>query len=166
LQTPSCWIRRPFLAITAIAAALLVAPGAAGAADIARNSASGAGFCEEAATGDGGSGDLDFRRVFQRRYHSVPRQYHPKSPAIPPAISSPIATSKSFYTASRIPERNTAAPDPQTRKRLETRPDGQYQTREARYQDDSLMLRIGLVLGMLYVGFLAVWVWATRLRAH
>ena len=34
------------------------------------------------------------------------------------------------------------------------------------YQSDELMLQIGLVLGMAYLAFLAIWVWATRLRTH
>jgi hypothetical protein len=28
------------------------------------------------------------------------------------------------------------------------------------------MFRIGLVLGMTYLAFLAIWIWATRLRPH
>jgi hypothetical protein len=30
--------------------------------------------------------------------------------------------------------------------------------------DTALMLEIGLVLGLAYLAFLAVWIWATRLR--
>ena len=41
-----------------------------------------------------------------------------------------------------------------------------YQAVPRQYQDNELMLQIGLLLGMAYLAFLAIWVWATRLRPH
>jgi hypothetical protein len=43
---------------------------------------------------------------------------------------------------------------------------GQYQADPGQYQREELMLRIGLVLGMTYLAFVAIWIWATRLRPH
>jgi hypothetical protein len=41
-----------------------------------------------------------------------------------------------------------------------------YQAFSRQYQDKELMLQIGLLLGMAYLAFLAIWVWATRLRPN
>jgi hypothetical protein len=40
----------------------------------------------------------------------------------------------------------------------------QYHLPVAEYQRQKLMLEIGAVLGLLYVAFLATWIWATRFR--
>jgi hypothetical protein len=40
----------------------------------------------------------------------------------------------------------------------------QYQLPVAEYQRQKLMLEIGAVLGLLYIAFLATWIWATRFR--
>lgn len=32
--------------------------------------------------------------------------------------------------------------------------------------DTAVMIKIGLLLGLAYLAFLAVWIWATRLRPH
>jgi hypothetical protein len=42
----------------------------------------------------------------------------------------------------------------------------QYQTPESRHGDRRLMLRIALGLGLAYAGFVAWWMWATRLRSR
>jgi hypothetical protein len=42
----------------------------------------------------------------------------------------------------------------------------QYQPSGSRDRDGELMLRVGALLGMGYIAFLAVWIWATRLRPH
>jgi hypothetical protein len=55
---------------------------------------------------------------------------------------------------------------PEQRERLGLAKNAQYQADPRQYQDDELMLRIGLVLGMTYLAFLAIWIWATRLRPH
>jgi hypothetical protein len=33
-------------------------------------------------------------------------------------------------------------------------------------RDSRLMMQIGMLLGMVYLGFLTIWFWATRLRPH
>lgn len=43
---------------------------------------------------------------------------------------------------------------------------GQYQAPESEREDQRLMLRIALGLGLAYVVFLACWIWATRLRSR
>lgn len=40
----------------------------------------------------------------------------------------------------------------------------QYHLPVAEYQRQKLMLEIGALLGLLYVAFLATWIWATRIR--
>jgi len=42
----------------------------------------------------------------------------------------------------------------------------QYQPPESEHDDQRLMFRIALGLGLAYVGFLACWIWATRLRSR
>lgn len=42
----------------------------------------------------------------------------------------------------------------------------QYQRSESKHDDRRLMLRIALGLGLAYVGFVAWWIWATRLRSR
>ena len=42
----------------------------------------------------------------------------------------------------------------------------QYQPSESEDKDRGLMIRIALGLGLAYVGFLACWIWATRLRSR
>ena len=42
----------------------------------------------------------------------------------------------------------------------------QYQKSESQHEDRRLMLRIGVGLGLAYVGFVACWIWVTRLRSR
>lgn len=42
----------------------------------------------------------------------------------------------------------------------------QYQPPESEHGDRRLMFRVALGLGLAYVGFLACWIWATRLRSR
>lgn len=42
----------------------------------------------------------------------------------------------------------------------------QYQTSRSRNEDRRKMLGIALGLGLAYLGFLACWIWATRLRSR
>jgi hypothetical protein len=55
---------------------------------------------------------------------------------------------------------------PVQRERLGLAENGQYQADRRQYQREELMLRTGLVLGMTYLAFVAIWIWATRLRPH
>jgi len=43
----------------------------------------------------------------------------------------------------------------------ESTSEGQYQPQKGRYR---LLIGLAVVLGAVYVGFLAVWYWATRIR--
>jgi hypothetical protein len=42
----------------------------------------------------------------------------------------------------------------------------QYQASESQPDDRGLMVRIALGLGLAYVVFLGLWIWATRLRSR
>jgi hypothetical protein len=42
----------------------------------------------------------------------------------------------------------------------------QYQKAESQHDDRRLMLRIAVGLGLAYVGFVACWIWVTRLRSR
>jgi hypothetical protein len=42
----------------------------------------------------------------------------------------------------------------------------QYQKAESQSEDRRLMLRIAVGLGLAYVGFVACWIWVTRLRSR
>ena len=42
----------------------------------------------------------------------------------------------------------------------------QYQKAESQHEDRKLMLRIAVGLGLAYVGFVACWIWVTRLRSR
>jgi hypothetical protein len=42
----------------------------------------------------------------------------------------------------------------------------QYQKAESQHEDRRLMLRIAVGLGLAYVGFVACWIWVTRLRSR
>ena len=53
---------------------------------------------------------------------------------------------------------------PEQARDLENAP---IQADSRQYQDEELLRRVGIVLGLTYLGFLAVWFWATRFRrAH
>jgi hypothetical protein len=56
-----------------------------------------------------------------------------------------------------------SAPQSSVNRKLETAA-RQYQQSSDESGDRGLMIRLGAVFGLAYVGFLAVWVWATRLR--
>jgi hypothetical protein len=45
--------------------------------------------------------------------------------------------------------------------RRESAAEAQYQPRKGRYR---LLIGLGVALGALYVGFLVIWYWATRIR--
>jgi hypothetical protein len=91
--------------------------------------------------------------------HAVPRQYHHRAPAISASIGSQIVYWNHLQIARSNSVRN--APD-----RPESRKQAQYQRDSAQYQGDELMLQIGAALGIAYIVFLAVWIWATRFRPH
>jgi hypothetical protein len=90
--------------------------------------------------------------------HAVPRQYHDGTPPISRSIALSIVAQKCCWIARPISTKTAA-----TGFVVEEAP--RYQRIEARYQRDR-MLRIGAVLGVTYVLFVAIWLWATRFRAR
>jgi hypothetical protein len=139
----------------AILGLFLVAPAAAIGADLASTAdLHHAGVVERSNAS---------QRASPSKYHSVSRQYHEITPAILPSFRRPIAHWKCCYISARISKDD----------RGETTSGGsgggskeQYQPAPSQYQDDDRMLEIGAVLGMAYLAFLAIWIWATRFRPH
>ena len=93
---------------------------------------------------------------------SVPRQYQ--------AVSSKMTSSIALWNCCQIDQLisvrnagNRQADQSQLARRAEN---ARYQAFSRQYQDKELMLQIGLLLGMAYLAFLAIWVWATRLRPN
>jgi hypothetical protein len=107
----------------------------------------------------------------------------------PAAIDASIPQQKCRSIASWIASQNSV--DTLSYLRLEVRPESQsttkaaqYQARRAQYQaspiegvvaktnqpsrpargDTALMIKIGLLLGLAYLVFLTLWIWATRVR--
>ena len=91
--------------------------------------------------------------------HAVPRQYHRGTPAISASIGPQIVYWNGFQIVARNSVKDAARP-------AERRKQTQYQRDSRRYQDHELMLQIGAVLGVAYLVFLAIWIWATRFRSH
>jgi hypothetical protein len=103
------------------------------------------------------------QRASPAKYHSVSPQYHEITPAILPPFRPAILNWKCCYISQRISsedagERTSGGSGSGSRE--------QYQPPPAQYQDDDRMLEIGAVLGMAYLAFLAIWIWATRFRPH
>lgn len=93
--------------------------------------------------------------------HSVPGQYHRRTSPISPAIASHISLWKCCQIDHSIRSRTDVQ---ETSKRAPKQSEDQYQQAPAQYQDDTLMLRIAGLLGLAYLAFLAIWIWATRFR--
>jgi hypothetical protein len=139
----------------AILGLFLVAPATAGSA----NSASTKGFNHTIVVERSNAS----QRASPAKYHPVSPQYHKITPAILPSFRRAIPNWKCCYIAQRISsedggERTSGGSGSGSRE--------QYQPPPAQYQDDDRMLEIGAVLGMAYLAFLAIWIWATRFRPH
>jgi hypothetical protein len=93
-------------------------------------------------------------------------QYHGVTSAVSPQITPSIPRRNCCQIDSVISYQSRGGAQPEGRERLGLAEKAQYQPSPRRYQDDALMFRIGLVLGMTYLAFLAIWIWATRLRPH
>jgi hypothetical protein len=93
--------------------------------------------------------------------HPVPGQYHHRTSPISPAIAPHTSRWKCCGIDTSIDSWNDIQ---ETSKRAPKQGEGQYQQAPAQYQDDTLMLRIAGFLGLAYVAFLVVWIWATRFR--
>jgi hypothetical protein len=75
------------------------------------------------------------------------------------AMSAPISSNNGLEMAQKRAGKVRLDPVAQTGA-------AQYQTSESRRDDRRLMLRIAAGLGLAYVGFVAWWIWATRLRSR
>jgi hypothetical protein len=95
------------------------------------------------------------RAEFSSQERSVPRQYHLRPDAISTRIGSSITDQKCCLIAQRNSSQNAGIAEPNRDR----------EAKDAQYHD-RLMLQIGAVLGLAYAAFLAIWFWATRLRAH
>lgn len=122
-------------------------------------SAPPAAFLAPMAAGVGQESHSRSSRAVPAEEHAVPRQYHRRTHAISVSIGSQIVYWNQFQIAAQNSSENAAD-------RAEARKQAQYQRDSGQYQDDELMLQIGAVLGIAYLVFLAVWIWATRFRPH
>lgn len=106
---------------------------------------------------------LRLQRAAPAEEHAVPGQYHGGTDAISAQIAFSIAD---WNCCSIVPQisRKSVAVGSQDRPTKEKQ--AQYQPAPPQYQGDRLMLRIGVLLGLAYVAFLAIWIWATRFRPH
>jgi hypothetical protein len=93
---------------------------------------------------------------------SVPRQYQ----AVSPKMTSPIAAWNCCQIARLISAQNAGSRQAEQSQLARRAENARYQAVSRQYQDNELMLQIGLLLGVAYLAFLAVWIWATRLRPH
>lgn len=93
---------------------------------------------------------------------SVPRQYQAVSPKMTPSI----AVWNCCQIARLISVRNAASRQADQSQLARRAENARYQAVSRQYQDKERMLQIGLLLGMAYLAFLAIWVWATRLRPN
>jgi hypothetical protein len=91
---------------------------------------------------------------------AVPAQYHIETGAIPSRIDRSIAAWNCCRIVARISSQNPGISDSSRTHRAK---EPQYQPTRDRYRGE-LMLQIGVVLALGYVAFLAIWIWATRLR--
>jgi hypothetical protein len=101
------------------------------------------------------SADSDARRA-------VPRQYQIGTRAIPSPIDRSIVRRNCCLIAAQISGQNEGIGESDRNRRAN---EPQYQPARSRYQGE-LMLQIGVVLALAYVAFLAIWIWATRLRTR
>jgi hypothetical protein len=118
-----------------------------------------AAFLAPKAAGGESESHLRSPRAAPAEEDTVPRQYHRGPPAISAQIVPQIAYWNDFQIAASNSGRSTADS-------TDRRERSQYQPTSSQYQDDRLMLQIGAVLGVAYLVFLAIWIWATRFRPH
>jgi hypothetical protein len=111
------------------------------------------------AAGAGSESHSRSPRAASAEEHAVPRQYHRRTSAISAPIGSQIGYWNEIQIVFQNPGHNAADP-------AGSRKQAQYQRPEPQYQDDGLMLQIGALLGIAYLVFLAIWIWATRFRPH
>jgi hypothetical protein len=88
------------------------------------------------------------------RLEALPGQYHLGADAVSPAVLRPVSAMQSSVDS---------MPYLQREPRSETATDRRGAGDRSQYHED-LRFQIALVLGAVYVVFLACWLWATRLR--
>jgi hypothetical protein len=93
----------------------------------------------------------------------VPRQYQIEVGAISRRIGLSINDWNCCWIGAQISSQNAGNADPDGNPRAK---EGQYQPVSGGDEPDELMLRVGGVLGLGYLAFLAIWIWATRFRPH
>jgi hypothetical protein len=152
-------IGRPVGAILALAVAVLTLV-------IALNPASAAASSGVSVAGATHDPSDVVRSAISSEIRSVLLQYHDVTSAVSPQITPSIPYWNCCQIDSVIAYQSRGAAPPEQRERLRLAENAHYQANPRQYQDDELMLRIGLVLGMTYLAFLAIWIWATRLRPH
>ena len=86
--------------------------------------------------------------------------------AVSPKMTSSIAVWNCCQIVRLISVRNAAGRQADQAQLARSAENAGYQAVSRQYQDNELMLQIGLLLGLAYLAFLAIWVWATRLRPH
>lgn len=98
-------------------------------------------------------------------------QYHGRQMAVSPTAFPVVSVSKSeamsapFSSDNALEIRRNVAGKGQAELVGETEA-VQYQKAESQHEDRRLMLRIAVGLGLAYVGFVACWIWVTRLRSR
>jgi hypothetical protein len=124
-----------------------------------------------ASNGDGTAGAASgsakvVRSAIPQEIRPVLRQYHDGTSAVSPRITPSIPRQTCCQIDPLISYQSGGSVQPVQRERLGLAENGQYQADRRQYQREELMLRTGLVLGMTYLAFVAIWIWATRLRPH
>ncbi len=106
------------------------------------------------------------QRTIPVEKRAVPLQYHKTTLAVSPQKAASITVWKCCQIAQTIS--HETARDGRTEQSIQARgaQNGRFEPTLGQYQGDELMLQIGLVLGMAYLAFLAIWIWATRLRPN
>lgn len=157
----------PLFASIARAIGFVLLPAAAAltfvtAANPAPPAASGGPSAADAPSGPVGV----FRPAIPRRIRPVLRQYHDGTSAVSPEITPSIPRQTCCQINQLISYQSGGKARLEQRERLGLAENGQYQAGPRQYQREDFMVRIGLVLGMTYLAFVAIWIWATRLRPH
>jgi len=99
------------------------------------------------------------------------RQYHGATNAVSRTGFAPVSRrnyrdiSLSFTPKIALYLKQISSPELRLDRRLEISAT-QYQGTESRPEERRLMLRVGLGLGVVYIVFLAGWIWGTRLRSR
>jgi hypothetical protein len=104
--------------------------------------------------------------LFPAEKRPVPPQYHGRTQPVSPDIIRSIGRRTCCQIASPISYQTAAAARSEGSEQARQAENPQYQAVSRQYQDKELMLQIGIVLGLAYLAFLAIWFWATRLRPH